>query len=456
VRIRVLPGGRVEGTASVPGDKSIAHRWLILVSTASGSSRLAGLPPSLDVVSTASCMAALAPRARPALEAWAENRSIAAEGKGSTWNSARASLAVPALEVEGDGWDGLSKPAADLDCGNAGTALRLLTGVVAARPFRATLVGDESLMMRPMERVAEPLRRMGADVATTDGHAPVTVDGGRLVGVAHETSVPTAQVKGAVLLAGLNADGETSFREPAATRDHTERALAWLGAPVLVEETTVRVGPFQHRGFEGVVPGDPSSAAFLIAAAALTGSGLTIDDVGINPSRLHFLDVLERMGVRTSFEFERDEVGEPVGRIRVGEGADLTAVTVDVSELPLVIDEIPVLAFVAAHARGESRFLGAGELRVKESNRLGAVVEGIRRLGGGAADEQDDLVVSGGGLTGGAADAAGDHRMAMALAVGGLAATGPVVVEGIEVADVSFPGFVPVLAALGARVETTG
>jgi 3-phosphoshikimate 1-carboxyvinyltransferase len=331
--------------------------------------------------------------------------------------------------------------------------MRLLAGVLASAPFRAELVGDASLSSRPMERVAEPLRRMGARVRTTDGHAPVAIEGGRLRGTDHTNRRPSSQVKGAVLLAGLAAEGDTAVREPIPTRDHTERALRALGAPVATEGDTVRLAAFQHDGFEGRVPGDPSSAAFLVAAAALTGSELTITGVGLNPTRLRFLDVLARMGVRTERRPRTEEVGEPLGELWVAGCDGLVPTEVPSDEVPLVIDEIPLLALVAAHARGDSRFVATDELRVKESDRLAGTAEGIRSLGGRAAVEGDDLVIAGGGLAGGAADSRRDHRMAMAFAVGALAATGPCEVGGIEWADVSFPGFVPTLSALGARAE---
>jgi 3-phosphoshikimate 1-carboxyvinyltransferase len=307
-----------------------------------------------------------------------------------------------------------------------------------------------------MERVAVPLRRMGADVRTTDGHAPVEVSGGALRGVRYRPDVPTAQVKSAVLLAGLAADGETIVEEPAATRDHTERALEALGAPVRRDGTTVAVSRFQHGAFEAVVPGDVSSAAFLIAAAALTGSELTVHDVGLNPSRLRFLDVAGRMGVATEVSVAGEQLGEPFGSIRVSGPTRLHGTTVEEAELPGVVDEVPVLAVLAACARGDTWFLGAGELRVKESDRLTSMAEGIRALGGHAAAEGDDLVIAGGGLRGGVAPSAGDHRLAMAFAVAGAGAEGPCEVEGIEAADVSFPGFVEVLRSIGIRTELIG
>ena len=334
--------------------------------------------------------------------------------------------------------------------------MRLLAGLLASAPFETALEGDESLSGRPMERVAEPLRAMGADVRTTDGHAPLVVRGGTLKGIEHRTAVPSAQVKSAVLLAGLSADGETTVHEPAPTRDHTERALAHLGAPVVFEPGMATVRAFQHGAFTAVVPGDLSSAAFLIAAAILTGQPLSIEGVGLNPTRTRFLQVLERMGAIFRAEVERDELGEPVGVLEVESPARLVGTTIGPDELPLVIDEVPVLAVVAAHATGETRFASASELRVKESDRLGGVAGAIRASGGAAEVQGDDLVVGGGGLDGGAVDARGDHRIAMAAAVSALGARGRVSIEGIEAAEVSFPGFVDALAGLGARIEVSG
>jgi 3-phosphoshikimate 1-carboxyvinyltransferase len=331
--------------------------------------------------------------------------------------------------------------------------MRLLAGVLASAPFETVLQGDASLSARPMERVAEPLRAMGADVRSTDGHPPVVVRGGPLRGIEHRTLVPSAQVKSAVLFAGLAAEGPTTVREAAPTRDHTERALAALGAPIVFEPGLAAIRAFEHGGFAAAVPGDVSSAAFLVAAAVLTGRAVTIEGVGLNPTRTRFVRVLERMGASLGSRVEGEELGEPLGTLDVEPGARLVGTTINVEELPLVIDEVPVLAMVAAHATGETRFEGGAELRVKESDRLGGLVEAIRALGGAAELEGDDLVIGGGGLAGGEADARGDHRMAMALAVAALAARGPVAVDGIEAAEVSFPGFDRLLVALGARIE---
>ena len=452
MRATVHPGGFRGGEATVPGDKSIAHRWLILAGIANGRSELSGLPAALDVRSTARCMGALLGGADgAALEGWASDPAPAPDGDRSTTNGPRPRGTTVAVETQGRG--ALQAPGRPLDCGNSGTTMRLLAGVLAAAPFEAVLEGDESLSRRPMQRVAEPLRSMGAEVATTDGHAPMRVRGGPLRGIEHETPVPTAQVKSAVILAGLEAEGETIVREGAQTRDHTERALEHLGAPIRIARGSVSVRAFRPPAFSGSVPGDVSSAAFLVAAAALTGRALTVRNLGVNPTRTGFLGVLERMGVRTRLEIEREELGEPVGSLTVEPCEGLRGTTVEPDELPLVVDEVPVLALLAAHASGDTWFAGAAELRLKESDRLGGVAEAISRLGGTAGVEGSDLVIGGGGLGGGVADARGDHRMAMAIAVSALAARAPVTIEGIEAAEVTFPGFVPSLVALGARVE---
>jgi 3-phosphoshikimate 1-carboxyvinyltransferase len=334
--------------------------------------------------------------------------------------------------------------------------MRLLAGVVAGAAFRSVLTGDASLRTRPMERVAAPLRSMGASIETHDGHAPIRIDGGELTGVAYTAPIPTAQVKSAVLLAGLAADGPTSVVEPVPTRDHTERAIRALGGPIVFEGSTITTSRFQHEGFRGVVPGDPSSAAFLVAAASLTGSELSIEDVGLNPTRLHYLEVLGRMGVRTERRIEREELGEPVGSLWVAPCDGLRAVRVEQDELPLMIDEIPMVAMLAQHAAGDSWFLGGAELRVKESDRLTGIAQAILDLGGHAGAEGDDLVVAGGGLEGGAGQARGDHRMAMAMMVSALGAHAPVEVDDAEAAEVSFPGFMETLLTLGADVEVIG
>jgi 3-phosphoshikimate 1-carboxyvinyltransferase len=358
------------------------------------------------------------------------------------------------LVIEGEGRDRLQVPGRPLDCGNSGTTIRLLIGVLAASPFVSTLTGDESLRTRPMERVAVPLREMGASIRTDHGHPPVDVRGRQLRGIRHELAVPTAQAKGAILLAGLAAEGWTTVVEPAQTRDHTERALRRLGAPLRLEEgeRTTSVARFQHDGFDAEVPGDVSSAAFLVGAAILTGGELTIRGVGLNPTRTHFLSVLDRMGVGTEPRVAGEELGEPVGELFVGHVAGLRGTEVTAGELPLVIDEVPVLAALAAHADGATRFASGAELRAKESDRLTGVAEMVRDLGGRARVQGEDLVVEGGGLAGGRTSARRDHRLAMAAAIAALGARAECEIDGMEWSQVSFPGFLPALSALGARV----
>jgi 3-phosphoshikimate 1-carboxyvinyltransferase len=456
MRIWVRPGATIGGEAAVPGDKSIAHRWLILAACADGTSELADLPPSLDVVSTARCLATLVPGPRAELERWTERIRGPAEADGFTTNKAHPRGRPPSLRIRGTGWAALEGPGRPLDCGNSGTCLRLLAGVVSGSPFETVLTGDASLRRRPMERIARPLREMGADVRTTGGHPPVAVRGGALRGIEHRPEVPSAQVKGAVLLAGLRANGVTSVIEPAPTRDHTERALTELGAPVAVEGGRLSVSAFQAPGFSASVPGDVSSAAFLAAAAAVTGGHVVVANVGLNPTRTRFLEVLRRFGVRVDARPGGTELGEPVGELSVEPATELRGTLVAAEEVPLVIDEIPALAAIAAHAVGATRFERVAELRVKESDRLEGTARAIAGLGGRAEVEGEDLLIGGGGLEGGSATASLDHRMAMALVVAALGSRGPSRIDGIESAEVSFPGFVEVLSSLGARIEVEG
>lgn len=408
------------------------------------------MPPALDVRATVRLVESTSPEARSGCANWL----AVVEGQGSTWSETSE---IPPLEVEGSGRAGLRRPAATLDCGNSGTTMRLGLGALAPCAVEAVLDGDQSLRGRPMERVAEPLRAMGAGIETTGGCPPVTLRGARLRGLEWRMTLPSAQVKSAILIAALGAEGPTTVEEPSATRDHTERMLHALGAPIEMGEHSTTVRPFQHEGFSGTLPGDPSSAAFLVAAAALTGGALEVPSVGLNPSRLHYVDALRRFGVTVEAAEEGRSVGEPFGRLIAGPAGETRgSATFSAEDLPLLIDEVPLLAVVAAFGVGETRFEGAGELRVKESDRLAGTADGIRELGGDAEVQGDALVVAGGGLRGGTASARGDHRLAMAFAVGALAASGPSQVDGIEWADVSFPGFVWTLRRLGAQVEVEG
>jgi 3-phosphoshikimate 1-carboxyvinyltransferase len=453
MRLRIEPGASIEGTTKVPGDKSISHRWLILAATGDGTSILRGLPPALDVASTAACLGSLAPGASEQLRSWFGKASAQGETKGFTWDFLHKVGFSAELLVEGQGWRGLASPEGSLDCGNSGTTMRMLQGVVAGAGLTAVLSGDESLSTRPMERVAEPLRQMGATVETTDGHAPISVSAGQLTGISYRMAVPSAQVKSAILFAALRAEGETAVEAPADSRDHTERALAALGVPVEVDGFKVSLSAFQHEGFDGDIPGDPSSAAFVVCAAAVTGGRVVVRDVGLNPSRTAFVEVLRRMGVHIRAKERWESLGEPAGVLEVEGTAGLRGVTVTAQELPAVIDEVPVLAATAALAEGESRFEGAGELRLKESDRLSSMVDGLRALGSKASLEGDTLVIAGGGLTGGTADAGADHRIGMSLAVAALGASSDCLIDGMEWADISFPGFAECLVGLGALAE---
>jgi 3-phosphoshikimate 1-carboxyvinyltransferase len=426
----VLFGPRpLRGRLRVPGDKGMSHRALLFGGMADGRSHVSGLAGGEDVG-----------RTRVALEQLGV--AVAAEGPG-------------AVVVDGNGVDALTEPDDVIDCGNSGTAMRLLAGLLAGRPFRSTLTGDESLVERPMARVVEPLRAMGAHV---DGRAggtlpPLTVRGGGLVGCAHHLTVASAQVKTALLLAGLQATGTTEVTEPEPSRDHTERMLTALGAPVTrVDERTVRVTAGAPSAFEFAVPGDPSSAAFWVVAATITpGSELVLEGVALNPARIGFVDVLVRMGASIEVVSTGDRLGEPVGELRVT-SAPLHATIVEGAEIPFVIDEIPVLAVAAAAAEGVTEFRDAAELRVKESDRIATTTELLEHLGVGTESGHDRLVVRGGLLQPGTVDSYGDHRIAMAAAVAAGAIEGETRVVGWRSVATSYPEFTDDLAAL--TVET--
>ncbi|HUU36530.1 MAG TPA: 3-phosphoshikimate 1-carboxyvinyltransferase, partial [Vicinamibacterales bacterium] len=347
---------------------------------------------------------------------------------------------------------GFAAPAHDLDCGNSGTTMRLLSGLLASQPFTATLVGDASLTGRPMHRVMAPLSEMGARFeAGEGGRPPLCVTGGRLTGITHRPEAPSAQIKSAVLLAGLRAEGKTVVIEPAATRDHTERALVAFG--VAVDRTSpgrlgVSGGALLAGGLDLRVPGDPSATAFLaVAAAGLDGSALDIDEVGLNPTRTALFDVLRRAGAVVTTHETGVRHGEPVGRVHVATGSR-EAIVITPAEVPLLIDELPALAALATFG-GSIEVRGAGELRVKESDRITALVDGLRAMGADAEEHPDGFAVRGTRqLRGGMVDARHDHRLAMSFAVAALGAEGPTHISGAEVAAVSFPGFFETLERL--------
>jgi 3-phosphoshikimate 1-carboxyvinyltransferase len=420
----VTPVRTLSGTIAVPGDKSISHRYLLLGAIARGRTRVSGLSPGADVASTASCLRAL--------------------GVGIDRSDGTAA-------IDGRGWTGLRAATGALDAGNSGTSMRLLAGLVAGRPFRTTLVGDASLSRRPMRRVLDPLAAMGARVADTDGHAPLTIDGGPLHAVAWQPSVASAQVKSAIMLAALSADGTTRITEPLGTRDHTERAFPAFGLRCRTEGLTVLVPGGQEATAPAApmhVPGDPSSAAvWAAAAAALPGSVVRLEGVLLNPRRLGFVGVLERMGARITLEQQQEIGGEPVGVIEVAHGSHTGAV-VGPAAVPDLVDELPVLAARAALG-GSLEVSGASELRVKESDRIAALVAGLRALGVRADERPDGFVIDGSVRPrGGTADACGDHRLVMAFSLVALGAAGPSSIEGAEAVAVSYPQFTRDLARL--------
>jgi 3-phosphoshikimate 1-carboxyvinyltransferase len=423
------PGRGVGGDIAVPGDKSISHRALMLGGIAEGTTVVNGFLEGEDCLATMAAMRSM---------------GVAIErGTGGH------------VAIEGVGLSGLSPPRGPLDMGNAGTAMRLLTGLLAGQSFDSVLVGDSSLMKRPMERVAAPLRQMGAVVETSDGRPPVRIRGGqRLRGIDHRLNVASAQVKSALLLAGLYASGTTSVTEPAVTRDHTERMLRAFGIEVSVDGGRVSVTPGAPRATQIDVPGDFSSAAFFIVAATIAGaSPLLIRNVGINATRTGLVEILRLMGGRIEFRNPRQAGGEPVADLLV-EPTRLQGITVPPGLVPLAIDEFPALFVAAALAEGETRVSGAAELRVKESDRIGVMAEGLAALGASVEALPDGMHIRGGRLSGGTVDSHGDHRIAMAFAVAAACAEAPVRILDVANVATSFPGFPAVARQSGLRVST--
>jgi 3-phosphoshikimate 1-carboxyvinyltransferase len=427
--MRFEPAVSLRGDLAVPGDKSISHRALLLGAIAEGESEIRGLGRSEDTLATAGAVAAL---------------------------GARVEDAGDAVRVEGVGLRGFREPGGPIDCANAGTLIRLLAGILAGQGGRFELVGDESLSRRPLERIARPLREMGARVETTDGHAPLRVEGGDLEPIRYESPVASAQVKSCILLAGLYAGGgPTTVVEPAPSRDHTERMLAAAGARIERRPHEASVWRAERlRPLSIDVPGDFSSAApFLAAAVLLPGSELRLHGVGVNPTRTGFLHVLERMGARISVYNRRQEGGEPVADLEVL-ASDLVATAIGPDEVPLLIDELPLFALCAALAHGESSVRGAQELRVKESDRIDALTGALRAVGVRIAAAPDGFSVRGVPTRphgGGTVESQGDHRIAMLGALAGLVSRDAVEVQEAECVAVSFPGFFETLEMLSVR-----
>ena len=425
--MKIAPAVQLVGHVAVPGDKSISHRSVLLGALAEGETHVHRFGRSGDTQSTIDAV-----------------RTLGAEVD---------DIAEDELVVHGVGLHGLRS--GTVDCGNAGTLMRLIMGVLAGQSGRFELTGDASLSTRPMERIAEPLRQMGATIETTDGHAPVIVDGSAaLHGVTYELPMASAQVKSAVLLAGLNAEGPTTVVEPVPTRDHTELMLESAGVRVIRRPTAVTIEPATalHLG-EIDIPGDISSAApFLAAAALVPGSDITIHDVNLNPRRTGFLDVLERMGAHLAI-FNRHKAGrEQIGDVQI-QYTELGAVEVNGNEVPLLVDELPLVALLASHARGKSFVRGAAELRVKETDRIEAVTDGLRSFGAHVTSKPDGWEINGvpTRLKGGRIDARGDHRIAMLGAVAGLASREGVEIVGADTVAISFPGFFQLLESVVRR-----
>ena len=408
---------RLEGDVMLPGDKSISHRALILGAIASGESRFRGLSSGADVRSTAHCVRALG-------------------------------VEVSDSAVGGVGMHGLRAPTGALDCGNSGTTMRLLAGLLAAQPFATELRGDDSLTARPMDRVVTPLREMGAAASW-----PPLVVGGRmpLHGIDYVMPVASAQVKSALLLAGLFADGRTTVVEPFATRNHTELMLEAMGASVGADGRHVKVSPAERLSpLDIEIPGDLSAASFwLVAAGLVSKSRLRIRNAGINPTRMKFIELLRGIGIGVTVEGARKAGGEPVGDLAVGTAPNLRPLTINGAIAAETIDELPVFAVAATQLPGTSRITGAGELRVKESNRIAAMAEGLAAMGADIAALDDGWVITGPRhLEGARVRSHRDHRVAMALAVAGLLADGTTEIDDAECVDISYPGFFDQLESL--------
>ena len=428
------PASRIEGRIGVPGDKSISHRAVMLGAIARGRTEVRGFLPGED------CLAALA-----AVEAMGVR----------TMRHDRTSV-----DIEGAGLHGLRAPTHALDMGNSGTAMRLMTGLLAGQDFDSTLIGDASLSRRPMERIASPLRLMGARIETRDGRPPIRVFGGRMLnGIRYDMPVASAQVKSAVLLAGLYARGPTSVREPAVTRDHTERMLAIFGQPVRCGTDVVELTPAGELDATRLdVPGDLSSAAFMLLAALVAPAGeLMIENVGVNPTRTGILEILRLMGADLDVEIAAGTVsGEPAGRI-IARPSALHGAAIPSELVPLAIDEFPIVFMAAALARGETVVSGAAELRHKESDRIAVMAAGLRSLGIDVIETADGARINGGALGAGTVDSKGDHRVAMAFAAGAVRAQGPVCILDTANVATSFPGFADLAKQTGMTIdERTG
>jgi 3-phosphoshikimate 1-carboxyvinyltransferase len=426
----VQPAPRIRGRVRPPGDKSISHRYALLGAIADGTTTIHGYSTGGDCASTLSCLRGL--------------------GVTATHETEGANGLM--VRIEGRGLRGLTAPTATLDAGNSGSTMRMIAGILAAHPFSTTVTGDSSLRRRPMRRIMQPLQKMGAVIDSHDGRPPLTIHGtSGLKAISFEPEIPSAQVKSAVLLAGLHAGGTTEVRETISTRDHTERALAAFGVTLTVNGGTIAIDGGQRLTARTLhVPGDISAAAFwMVAAAAIPGSEVVITEVGLNPSRTGIINVLRRMGADVEVREDASALDEPMGTITVRHGR-LLPTSITAEEVPGVIDELPVLGALATQG-GELHVSGAQELRVKESDRISALADGFRRMGADIVEAPDGFTIRGNRqLRGGEVDARHDHRLAMAFAIAALGASGPTTVHDAGSAAVSYPEFFSVLESLRA------
>ena len=431
IQFAVQPGGKLTGTLRVPGDKSISHRSIMLGSLAEGVTEVSGFLEGEDSLAT--------------LQAF-RDMGVRIEGP----HAGR-------VTIHGVGLHGLKRPTKALDLGNSGTSMRLLSGLMSGQAFDVEMVGDASLSTRPMKRVTVPLAQMGAEVVTTEaGTPPLKVKGAaKLHGIHYRMPVASAQVKSCILLAGLYADSTTCVTEPAPTRDHTERMLKGFGYPVRVEGATACVEPGGKLTATTIdVPADISSATFFMVGAAISeGSDITLQHVGINPTRIGVINILRLMGADIALGNEREVGGEPVADLRIRAGK-LRGIRIPEEQVPLAIDEFPALFIAAACAEGETVLTGAEELRVKESDRIQVMADGLQALGVDARATPDGIVIQGGALGSGAVNSHGDHRIAMSFAMAALRAGGPITINDCANVNTSFPGFVALAAAAGLQISS--
>ncbi|MDA8174162.1 MAG: 3-phosphoshikimate 1-carboxyvinyltransferase [Nitrospiraceae bacterium] len=435
---RIEGAGRLRGVLAVPSDKSISHRAAMFASIAKGKSTVRNLLLAADTISTLNAMKLLG------AEMQGFGKPINVPGFGQYYEN---------YEISGCGLHGLKAPGKEIDCGNSGTTMRLLTGLLAGNPFRTVLTGDESLSKRPMARVIRPLSLMGAKIKATvdEKYPPLEIEGGPLKAIEYDMPVASAQVKSALILAGLYANGKTVIKEPHPSRDHTEKMLPAMGARLKSENNQITVeGPAAElAAFDITVPGDFSSAAFFLVGALITeNSEAHINNVCLNPTRTGLLTVLAAMGARIEVESRREVSGEPVGDIHVKGARKLKAVDVDENLVPLMIDELPILAIACACAEGRSVIRGASELRVKESDRIKAMASGLNAMGIEVEEFEDGLAITGGELKAARIHSFGDHRIAMSFAIAALAARGVTEIEGSECVSISYPAFFDTLTGL--------